>query len=418
LVLAWINRADAWRKLGGWDNAKADYLRAIDLDGKAVTACNHLAWMLATCPEPELRDPPGAIVLAKKAVALNPREASYRTTLGVAHYRAGEWQAAVEALLKSVELSQGGNSIDDLFLAMAQWRLDRKATARRWFAQALHRTDNLAPAKDEFRRFRAEAAALLNLPEDAQAISEPVARDDLELCTLVLETDAGALWAYYRRATALLERKQWGQAAADLTRIVELNPADLYRWFVCAQALLLADDTDGYRKLCTKMQTRFGQTKNSGWLVSTCVLGPEATADFLPILQLAEAEAAKDPKSWHRVHELGVACYRANRFEAAIQELQQATRFHKSGGNAYNWLFIAMAHHRLGHADEAREWLTKATQWIDQGMTSSLGDPYIVTPLPLRYRLQLLLLRREAEALVKGPIDYQPAGKKAAPPTK
>jgi serine/threonine protein kinase/tetratricopeptide (TPR) repeat protein len=421
LAPAWINRAHASKRLGDWDKARADYRKAIDLDAKTGVAHNELAWLLATCPEARFRDPAAAVAWAKKAVALDRTKAIYWNTLGVAQYRARDWPAAVAALLKSVELSQGGDSIDYLFLAMAHWRLDRKATARRWFAQALHGTENLDPANVELRRFRAEAAALLHLPEDARALAEPVARNDLELCTLVLETDAGALWAYHRRAAALLERKQWGQAAADLTRIVELNPNDHYRWFLCAQMHLLADDTDGYRKLCTKMQKRFGRTKarqEAGWLINVCALGPEATADFGPIVMLAEWDVANHPHDWYSLNRVGEAYYRAGRFEAAIEQLQKADQVHKIGGNATTWFFIAMAHHRLGHADEAREWLTKATQWMDQAAESNMKDPYIVTPLTLRYRLGLLVQRREAEALVKRPTDDQPTAKKAAPPKK
>jgi serine/threonine protein kinase/tetratricopeptide (TPR) repeat protein len=418
LAPAWINRAHASRRLGDWGKARADYRKAIDLDAKTGVAQNELAWLLATCPEAKFRDPAAAVAWAKKAVDLDRTKAIYRNTLGVAQYRARAWPAAVTALMKSVELSQGGDSIDYFFLAMAHWRLDQKETARRWFAQALYRTENLAPANDELRRFRAEAAALLNLPEDAETISERVARDDLELCTLVLETDAGALWAYHRRATALLQREQWGQAAADLVKIVELNPNDHYRWFLYAQTLLLADETDGYRKLCTKMQKRFGQTKarqEAGWLINVCAMGPEAMADFMPILTLAEWEVANHPIHWHSLVRLGGAYYRAGRFEAAIEQLQKADQVHKNGGNASSWFFMAMAYHRLGQADQAREWLTKAAQWMDQAAESNMADPYCVTPLTLRYRLGLLVQRREAERLVKGPADAPtPAGTKAA----
>jgi serine/threonine protein kinase/tetratricopeptide (TPR) repeat protein len=426
LVPAWIHRADAWGRLGDWAKARADYTRAIKLDPKAAVAHNNLAWLLATCPQTKFRDPPAALAHAKKAVAVKATQATFWNTLGVAHYRAGESQAAVAALLKSVELSQGGNSIDFLFLAMAHWRLESKATARRWFAQALHRTEGLAPANDELRRFRAEAAALLNLPENAQAMAEPAWRNDLELCTLVLETDAGVVWALHRRTTALLERQQWGQAAADLLKTIELTPDDHYRWFLCAQALLLGDEIDGYRRLCSDMQKRFGHTKDrviAGWLMNVCHLGPEATSDYLPIVKLAEWDAGNDPRSWHVLLRLGAAYYRAGRFEAAIEQLHKAGQVHKNGGNASDWLFIAMAHRRLGHADEARQWLTKATQWMDQAAASNMNEPYIVTPLTLRYRLPLLVLRREAEALVKGPADGQPAATKtkatktkAAPP--
>jgi serine/threonine protein kinase/Flp pilus assembly protein TadD len=419
LVSAWTARAEAWRRRGAWDKARSDYQRAIDLNPKADSAQNSLAWLLATCPDPRFRDPQAAVAWAEKAVDLVPTAASYRNTLGVAFYRAADWQAAVAALLKSVELSQGGSTEDCLFLAMAHWRLDRKETARRWFGRALERAQNVILANhDELRRFRAEAAALLGLPEDGQATPKLGLRPDLELCTLVLETDAGAVWARQRRASALLELKDWNAAAVDLTKAVELNPGNVYAWYQCATVLLLAEKTADYRSLCAKMQQRFVQTTDlevGGWLINTCVLGPEATADFLPVLQLAEHGATN---YWHTLWRLGAANYRADRFEAAIEHMQRAGQVHKNGGNAFSWLVIAMAHHKLGHSDEARQWLTKATRWIEQATESNVNDPYLATPMPLRYSLPLQVLRREAESLLNGPAINFPAaaGKKSAAP--
>jgi tetratricopeptide (TPR) repeat protein len=126
----WHFRAEAYSQLGQWDKAVADYSKAIELDPKdTLTDNNTLAWLLATCPEPKFRDPKRAVELAKKAIALAPKEGSYWNTLGVAHYRTEDWQPATTALLKSMELRQGGDSNDWFFLATAQWRLDRKKEA-------------------------------------------------------------------------------------------------------------------------------------------------------------------------------------------------------------------------------------------------------------------------------------------------
>jgi hypothetical protein len=34
------------------------------------------------------------------------------------------------------------------------------------------------------------------------------------------------------------------------------------------------------------------------------------------------------------------------------------------------WFFLAMAHHRLGHADEARRWLDQGVHGIEETLTS------------------------------------------------
>ena len=86
-------------------------------------------------------------------------------TLGVAHYRAGDWKAAVEALEKSMALRSGGDGFDWFFLAMAHWQLGDKPQARSWFNRAVPRMEKMQPKDEELVRIRAEAAALLGVNE-------------------------------------------------------------------------------------------------------------------------------------------------------------------------------------------------------------------------------------------------------------
>jgi hypothetical protein len=66
----------------------------------------------------------------------------------------------------------------------------------------------------------------------------------------------------------------------------------------------------------------------------------------------------------------------------------------------YTWFFLATAHHHLGHAEEARRWLEKAVRWLDQADWFRPPDVGVSPTWP--ERLEARLLRREAEALVKG----------------
>jgi tetratricopeptide (TPR) repeat protein len=83
----------------------------------------------------------------------------------VAHYRNGEWQAAVEALTKSTQLRQSGDATDFFFLAMARWQLGDKEQAREWYDKAVAWMDKHDPRDAELLRFRAEAVALLGIPD-------------------------------------------------------------------------------------------------------------------------------------------------------------------------------------------------------------------------------------------------------------
>jgi tetratricopeptide (TPR) repeat protein len=127
---------------------------------------NLVAWLFATWPDLQFRHPQRAVELAKKAVELVPQEGNYWNTLGVAYYRAGDWNAAMAALMKSTELlHEDLLSFNAFFLAMAQCRLGNKDEACSWYDQAVAWMDKNQPTNEELRRFRAEAAELLGVNE-------------------------------------------------------------------------------------------------------------------------------------------------------------------------------------------------------------------------------------------------------------
>src|SRR5205814_8451884 len=73
------------------------YGRALKANPDDAKACNDLAWVYLTGPEP-LRDVKAALPLAEKAVRLSTDNAMYRNTLGVAYYRAGRYREAIRNL--------------------------------------------------------------------------------------------------------------------------------------------------------------------------------------------------------------------------------------------------------------------------------------------------------------------------------
>jgi Flp pilus assembly protein TadD len=151
---------------------KGDLAGAIDALQKARTLVpddafvNHwLAWLLAICPDPKLRDPKQAVTLAQMAVAADPGNYGYQRALGIAHYYAGDYPSAVEALTRSVQLCQG-EGYDFFPLAMAHYRLGHKEEARQWYDRGLawmaaHKQP-IYPVK--LAVMRADAEALLGIP--------------------------------------------------------------------------------------------------------------------------------------------------------------------------------------------------------------------------------------------------------------
>jgi tetratricopeptide (TPR) repeat protein len=131
----------------------------------AAVALNNWAWLLATCPETNMRNPPEAVKQARRSLELLPNKTETWNTLGVAYFRLGDWDEALSALYRSMELHNEGDSSDWFFLAMIHWRMGRKERARDWFDKAVHWSRVHSHVGDDFYRFEVEAAEALGLPK-------------------------------------------------------------------------------------------------------------------------------------------------------------------------------------------------------------------------------------------------------------
>jgi serine/threonine protein kinase/tetratricopeptide (TPR) repeat protein len=176
------DRAECHVHLGHWDAAKADLAAALAVaknDRDRSWTLDGFAWYLSAYPAPQLRDPAKAVELARKATELARKadvegtrrpgywnEASIWTTLGVALYRTGDWNAAIEALEKSQALEPDKNlAFNGFFLAMAHWQLGRANQARAWYDRSVAWMGRRHPKNEYLVRFHAEAAALPGLAD-------------------------------------------------------------------------------------------------------------------------------------------------------------------------------------------------------------------------------------------------------------
>jgi tetratricopeptide (TPR) repeat protein len=108
-----------------------------DLTVMAAEDLNNLAWHYASGPVKE-RDARKALPLIRKALALSPEDCNYFNTLGVVHYRLGQYPQAVQSLQRSLSDSGGQSAAFDLFfLAMCHARLGEAAKARDCYDQAV-----------------------------------------------------------------------------------------------------------------------------------------------------------------------------------------------------------------------------------------------------------------------------------------
>ncbi len=129
------------------------------------------AWLLATCPDPEVRQPARAVKLADRAVELAPTDRAALTVAGVARLRNGDLKGA------AVMLARVPNSrvisfarltpINLRLLQMAQVvtfaRLGDTALARKYYSRATAKPQWSVALADEFADLRAEAVELLGI---------------------------------------------------------------------------------------------------------------------------------------------------------------------------------------------------------------------------------------------------------------
>jgi serine/threonine protein kinase/tetratricopeptide (TPR) repeat protein len=170
---------------GKFQEAIACYRTAIETDASNLDARVGMARVLATCPDPEFRDPRRAVEHATKAVELQPRSVEALQVLGWALYRAGALRESIEALEESRALDHGGTGDCGqwIVLALAHAKLaaqealpdkareHHRAEARRRYEEASKQIDGWRgrPAYDLIGQaiwdFREEARKLMGTTE-------------------------------------------------------------------------------------------------------------------------------------------------------------------------------------------------------------------------------------------------------------
>jgi tetratricopeptide (TPR) repeat protein len=238
---------------------------------------------------------------------------------------------------------------------------------------------------------RGEALAARGLWDQAEAAYAEAARArprDAALRT-------NSVWRSLTRFD--LSRGCPGRAVSALDAAVSRCPdcLDLRYWQCIAH--LAACDRIGWEQAIASLLDRFQgpMTSDDSNLVSwLCTMGPYTVAE--PELPVRLAKSAlqqldqKDPDYPNVLNTLGIALYRAGRFEEAIQRLEEAIQARGGGqGHPEDWPFLAMAHHRLGHRNDARRWL----EWLRD-------DQAIADPARPWDELELRLVRSEAEAVI------------------
>jgi serine/threonine-protein kinase len=139
---------------------------AIRLHPNNAQLRNSLAWKLLLQTRRPQHEYSEALVHARKAVELAPKDGNIANTLALAEYRLGHWAESIAASGRSIELLKDVDASNWFFLAMAHWQKGDKDEARKWFDKAVEWTKE-KDAGDSWSwayRFWSESAGLLGQP--------------------------------------------------------------------------------------------------------------------------------------------------------------------------------------------------------------------------------------------------------------
>jgi formylglycine-generating enzyme required for sulfatase activity/tRNA A-37 threonylcarbamoyl transferase component Bud32 len=232
----------------------------------------------------------------------------------------------------------------------------------------------------------------------------------IEGCTRAIESMPNSSQLIRFRGELFARATRWQDAAADFSRLVDLEPANEWDAFRCATLLLYSGDIAEYRRHCSRMLERFGNTSDPGIAERTakaCLLAADAPVDLQAIEALnrrALAQGEKHPLFKYFELARGMAGYRARQFDAALDWLQKsqmaASRPLDSRNLVLATLFEAMAHQQLRQTVQAREAFDRANRLfekdrleLEQGACDPRWHDIVIN----------LIVFREAEALLRPP---------------
>jgi eukaryotic-like serine/threonine-protein kinase len=206
------------------------------------------------------------------------------------------------------------------------------------------------------------------------------------------------------RGDLYVRRGLWKEAAAYFARAVGHYPDVASLHYQLAIARLLAGDLPGYRSACTAMFERFNTADDllaANRLAFAGTYAPDALTNLPALIRVCE-RSVPAVAGGERV--VGAALYRAARYEQALERFQQSHKVFQP--RAWDWLFLAMIHSRLGHPSEAHRFLQQADEWITEAdrapsLTPSPTEKEGRDWMNLTERPTILILRREAEAVIR-----------------
>lgn len=173
-------------------------------------------------------------------------------------------------------------------------------------------------------------------------------------------------WSYRGGLHNLLGQRDLALAA--YSKSIQLS--DTYAWARLARGRLYARqhemdkaDADVTAAIAICRKDRLSDQNDLAWSLATA---SEFQSRYVnSAMEVAKRTVAAAPNNGNYWNTLGVAQYRTGDWSSAVESLEKSTQL-RHGGDAFDYFYLAMAHQKLGHQDEAHTLYDKAIAWMDQ----------------------------------------------------
>jgi superkiller protein 3 len=197
-----------------------------------------------------------------------------------------------------------------------------------------------------------------------------------------IDLDPNSDVAHSDHGVALIGQGKLPEAVARFRKAIELNPTSAHHRINLGKALWdqgKPDEAiDAYREA---LRREPGNAAARNLLVSAVNTRAWALAtdpdprkrDPARAVDLARKGVGLAPRSASHWKTLGAAHYRAGNWEESRAALQKSLDLGRRGDSVVGF-FLAMAHWRLGHEDEARRWYDRAAEWMEQSQPANRAE--------------------------------------------
>lgn len=166
--VVWFSRGIARERTDRWDEAEADFRRALELNPGQPQVLNYLGYSMVELGE-NLNE---ALAMIEEAVAARPQDGYITDSLGWVFYRLGRYDEAVEHMERAVELEPVDPILND-HLGDVYWAVGRRMEARfQW-----HRAMSFDPEPEDATRIRRKLEVGLDVVLSEEG-AEPLAAND------------------------------------------------------------------------------------------------------------------------------------------------------------------------------------------------------------------------------------------------